>query len=1151
MTVWKKGDDFERAQKVEKTAATRKSTKSRGKNRRPGSTAIKEAQALLVDLGYSPGPPDGIAGPSTQRAIERYQASAGMAIDGEVTPALLDSLREAYAKTQRPPDAPSMRTEIGEDGVRSEVAEPEAVSEPPTIDLVIGAGISPKEADIIFMSTDKQGTPGKLNQYVISELRLGTMSLPDRGDLSSGYVFVTPERSDDGSVFTEWSESLSLGALPVLVFVVTFAGKSESRKLLTDNLTDALAQLRDTLNRSVDTRLKGAVGKGKLWLPLMGTGAGGLTELTSLEATLDALRASEFWRTLGQISQVLVSVDPNTTEQKIGQLVGRAQEHVEKTGMSFTVRTVTKHLNEPTVGEGKNNKDADFKTGERTGAIVTAIRPYFDNDQTAKDDALNVRVQAAIFAKLIAAREVALPLSIGLFGNWGSGKTYFMNLIRDEIAALAAGEDPSDEESSYMRRIAQIEFNAWHYVDTNLWASLAIRIFDGLAAQFRRREGDTTADLRARLRAEMESSTEAKTEAEKKQIEAQKEREKAANALEKLRAERREQNKVYDALRFGRLLASNAMQRDNLERIKGIAADFGLSREIHTVEDAARLAEQMRALNGQGRGVMQAVSQQFANWLSASVAVAVIVAFVVVFIGISAAFPDTSVYVGEVIAAISAAVAWAGNRLARISKGVDLLDSLRAGFAALKADEGETDEERRLREQIETFDARIHTAESQIAEADRRIAEAQAELQRINAGGLVYDFLEARGADPEYKKELGVISTIRQDFNGLKELLEDWNENYEAGSALPPIERIVLYIDDLDRCHPDKVVEVLQAVHLLLAFDLFVVIVAVDPRWLERSLYRAYVPELAERNLNGMGAQHLREFSPQNYLEKIFQIPFSLAAMSSDGYVKLINDLVVTRSEFQARREETAPAAPPTGEGEGVPGSPMAASKLRGITEQAPGTSDIEGQVPAETGAPAGPPDKVSVPKPSSDEEVLFNDWEQAFLQALHPFVPTPRLAKRMINIYRLIRVHALETEWRDTFFAPDGDYRTVLVLLALNIGHPRVGGPLLRLLKSEQRIKSFTHLLLCADPTEQSHSDQSGAKRELHQSITDRLNYDETTLTELVRVREKVARVYEGLDEWDRLYLHGVASRIPDDLETFALWAPEVGRFSFHWNLE
>ena len=56
----------------------------------------------------------------------------------------------------------------------------------------------------------------------------------------------------------------------------------------------------------------------------------------------------------------------------------------------------------------------------------------------------------------------------------------------------------------------------------------------------------------------------------------------------------------------------------------------------------------------------------------------------------------------------------------------------------------------------------------------------------------------------------------------------------------PDVHRIVLYIDDLDRCPPAIVVKVLQAVHLLLAFPLFVVVVAVDARWLAKSLEQHY-----------------------------------------------------------------------------------------------------------------------------------------------------------------------------------------------------------------------------------------------------------------------------------------------------------------------
>ncbi len=64
---------------------------------RPGSGMHKEdivaVQRALADLGYAPGPADGVAGPSTTSAIRRYQAVAGLPVNGEISPALLANLR--------------------------------------------------------------------------------------------------------------------------------------------------------------------------------------------------------------------------------------------------------------------------------------------------------------------------------------------------------------------------------------------------------------------------------------------------------------------------------------------------------------------------------------------------------------------------------------------------------------------------------------------------------------------------------------------------------------------------------------------------------------------------------------------------------------------------------------------------------------------------------------------------------------------------------------------------------------------------------------------------------------------------------------------------------------------------------------------------
>ena len=67
---------------------------------------------------------------------------------------------------------------------------------------------------------------------------------------------------------------------------------------------------------------------------------------------------------------------------------------------------------------------------------------------------------------------------------------------------------------------------------------------------------------------------------------------------------------------------------------------------------------------------------------------------------------------------------------------------------------------------------------------------------------------------------------------------------------------------------PDqRVVEVLEAVHLLLALDLFVVVVGVDPRWLLGSLEHHFEAQFAPRG-NRPGRLRWRT-TPQDFLEKI------------------------------------------------------------------------------------------------------------------------------------------------------------------------------------------------------------------------------------------------------------------------------------------
>ncbi len=79
------------------------------------------------------------------------------------------------------------------------------------------------------------------------------------------------------------------------------------------------------------------------------------------------------------------------------------------------------------------------------------------------DDKLGIEAEASAFARLILDKDVHPPLSIGLLGDWGSGKSFFIEQIKKYVAALREEGRPE-----LYRHVVEIEFNAWHASDANL-----------------------------------------------------------------------------------------------------------------------------------------------------------------------------------------------------------------------------------------------------------------------------------------------------------------------------------------------------------------------------------------------------------------------------------------------------------------------------------------------------------------------------------------------------------------------------------------------------------------------------------------------------------------------------------------------------------
>ena len=81
------------------TAASTTATQGPQQTLKPGDTGsqVKALQQALASLGYSPGTPDGDYGPTTQFALEKFQAAKNLAADGVLGPATLAALQHALA----------------------------------------------------------------------------------------------------------------------------------------------------------------------------------------------------------------------------------------------------------------------------------------------------------------------------------------------------------------------------------------------------------------------------------------------------------------------------------------------------------------------------------------------------------------------------------------------------------------------------------------------------------------------------------------------------------------------------------------------------------------------------------------------------------------------------------------------------------------------------------------------------------------------------------------------------------------------------------------------------------------------------------------------------------------------------------------------
>lgn len=112
-------------------------------------------------------------------------------------------------------------------------------------------------------------------------------------------------------------------------------------------------------------------------------------------------------------------------------------------------------------------------------------------DEPGAPDHLGIDFDAQALAALIASRRMQPPWAIGIYGEWGSGKTFFMHRVEHWVRELEQTPEV-DGPGMFEHGIAHVWFNAWHYsaesARANIWAGLMSHIFTTLHPSISDRE---------------------------------------------------------------------------------------------------------------------------------------------------------------------------------------------------------------------------------------------------------------------------------------------------------------------------------------------------------------------------------------------------------------------------------------------------------------------------------------------------------------------------------------------------------------------------------------------------------------------------------------------------------------------------------------
>jgi hypothetical protein len=216
---------------------------------------------------------------------------------------------------------------------------------------------------------------------------------------------------------------------------------------------------------------------------------------------------------------------------------------------------------------------------------------------------------------------------------------------------------------------------------------------------------------------------------------------------------------------------------------------------------------------------------------------------------------------------------------------------------------------------------------------------------------------------PNYREQMGYQHKVMDDLIFV----------YNHLQRRMPGCKVVVFIDDLDRCSEEKIMEILQAINLILGNSKFFVFLGMETAMIYRAIRIHYSNDSKDSNFS------------ENYLRKIVQLSFHIPKTPDEKRLEFLNTLFSTAAQDELNKS-------------GKPRENEEMKNEMGGYIELPYDLDLpkKGEAVLKKGE--------AVPK--TWEEVEDTTVELKTFRTYQTYIKdNPRETKRLVNIYRLIKI--------------------------------------------------------------------------------------------------------------------------------------------------